>query len=127
MIGRGELRVARKATLHTPAPMRHVLAAFLTALGVSEDVRVDVVTAVGEALVNSVEHAYAGSEPGTVEMVVRMDEPRVLSVEVVDQGQFIEEGPRPGRGFGLRIARAVARSLNIDTAAGTAVRMVFDA
>jgi serine/threonine-protein kinase RsbW len=127
MIGRGELRLARKASLHTPAPMRHVLAAFLTALGVPEDVRVDVVTAVGEALVNSVEHAYAGGDAGNVEMVVRMDDARVLSVEIVDQGQFIAEGPRPGRGFGLRIARAVARSLSIDTASGTAVRMVFDA
>jgi anti-sigma regulatory factor (Ser/Thr protein kinase) len=106
--------------------MRHALNAFLEALEVPEASRFDVVTAVGEALANAVEHAYRDASPGEVELHARMEGAGSLTVEVVDRGSFAQREERPHRGFGLRIVRAVARSVRIDTQEGTAIQMVFD-
>jgi anti-sigma regulatory factor (Ser/Thr protein kinase) len=125
-VPRGQFYLERVALAETAAPMRHALAAFLDALDIPENVRLDVVTAVGEALANAVEHAYRNCPVGEVKIVARMESGRVLAVEVVDRGTFAEPRPRPDRGFGLRIVRSVAQAVNLETECGTTISMRFD-
>jgi anti-sigma regulatory factor (Ser/Thr protein kinase) len=117
------LEVAARA--ETAAPMRHALLAFLDALHVPECVRLDVVTAVGEAVANAVEHAYRDRPVGSIKISARLESASVLAVEVVDGGTFVEPRRRPGRGFGLRIVRSVSHAVNLDTQRGTTIRMRF--
>jgi anti-sigma regulatory factor (Ser/Thr protein kinase) len=120
-----ELRLSRVARPSAIKSLRHAFLAFLTANDVSEDCAADIATAVGEALANSAEHAYGDARSGTVEVYARVDR-ESLVVEVADDGVFVERPRREDRGFGLRIIKAVARSVSIDCEGGTRVRMVFD-
>jgi anti-sigma regulatory factor (Ser/Thr protein kinase) len=121
-----ELRLARTANVHAPHPIRKALSAFLSALDLEPVVREDILVAVGEALANSVEHAYP-DDPGTVELHVRAHDESTLMVDVLDRGRFHEREPVAARGFGLRIMRAIARTVRIDTDGGTRISMIFDA
>jgi anti-sigma regulatory factor (Ser/Thr protein kinase) len=124
-----ELRLTCPAQSRYVALIRHALEAFLHALQFERDCIEDVTTAAGEALANVVEHAYADHGKQTArhfELRARILPSGKLAVDVSDDGSFIERKPLPGRGFGLRIIRAVAGKLTIDTAEGTCVRMTFD-
>jgi anti-sigma regulatory factor (Ser/Thr protein kinase) len=122
--------------VHCPASparvksLRHALRSFLAVFEVDPIWLDDVLTAVGEALINVVEHAYdgdgaaRGGDDPNLEMTVRVGDDR-LTVEVADTGVFIEREPRVGRGFGLRIARAIALDVAIDTSDGTRVCLTF--
>jgi anti-sigma regulatory factor (Ser/Thr protein kinase) len=121
-----ELRLSRVAHPSAIKSLRHAFMAFLRANDVSEDCAADIATAVGEALANAAEHAYGENLSGLVEVYARV-EPEGLVVEVLDRGVFVERPRREGRGFGLRIMKAVARTVSIDHDGGTRVRMVFDA
>ena len=126
MTGGSELRLNCLASPAAAGPMRHALSAFLTALEVSGDAGDDILTAVGEALANAVEHAYDTiGQPRDVELLARMDDTATLAVEVFDRGTFIERPSRAGRGYGLRIVRAIAREVTVETDGGTRVRMIF--
>ncbi len=123
-----ELRLHCPAQPQYVAPIRHALTAFLEALQFDRAVRDDVTTAAGEALANVVEHAYARSSNKTardVQLLARVDRGGRLWVDVLDRGSFIRRKPLPGRGFGLRIIRAIAQQLRIDTTRGTCVSMTF--
>lgn len=127
MTGRSELRINRDtADPSTPKAIRQALGAFLTALRIDSPLREDIIIAVGEAVANAVEHAYETRDPGTVELHAATDAENTLLVDVYDRGAFIERDLREGRGLGLRIVRAIARAVSIDTEGGTRVRMVFD-
>jgi anti-sigma regulatory factor (Ser/Thr protein kinase) len=121
----GELLLERPAVLEASRPMRHALAAFLTALEVSELDQIDVITAVGEALANAVEHAYRGNLVGDVSLRARLDSDGTLAVDVVDSGQHLPAVSQIDRGFGLRIMRAIAQSIRMDATDGTALRLFF--
>jgi anti-sigma regulatory factor (Ser/Thr protein kinase) len=125
MMERGSLHLELRAIGSTPGAMRRALDSFLTALKIPEDRRIDIVTASGEVLANAVEHAYGESEVGGVQLNAQMERPDNLMVEVIDRGVFVEPQERAHRGFGLRIVRAVAQSVTIDTTEGTAIRMTF--
>ncbi len=128
MSERSELRVYSHARPGTAGPMRHALKAFLAVLEIESEVVEDISMAVGEALANAVEHAYAEGPPGMVELYARVDDDEEqLRVEVRDEGRFIEREPRAGRGFGLRIVRTVARAVSVETNGGTRVHMTFHA
>ncbi len=122
-----ELRIFRPAHPNAARPLRHALKAFLDALDVEEGAIEDILMAVGEALANALEHAYAGVETGIVELHARLDDGEALSVDVNDDGHFVEREARPERGFGLRIVRMVARSVAVEIDNGTRVCMIFDA
>lgn len=128
MTGSSELRLTCPAESRYVASVRHALAAFLEALEFERQSLEDATTAAGEALANIVEHAYVRKEAPEryLELRARLGRTRSLSVEVSDRGSFIEREPRPGRGFGLRIIRAIAVQLTIDTSAGTRLRMTFN-
>lgn len=126
MTGYSELRLNRPARREAAKPMRHAVAAFLSAVGYSDGaIADDILTAVGEALANAVEHAYEGAPCGDVELLAHLESDRTLRVDVIDRGRFIERGDRPGRGFGLRIVAAIADTVSVQTDGGTKVHMVF--
>jgi serine/threonine-protein kinase RsbW len=123
-----ELRLRCPAQSRYVARIRHALAAFLQALEFDSQLLEDVTTAAGEALANSVEHAYSRSAviaKRYLELRARLDPKGSLSLDVSDGGSFVRRRPTPGRGFGLRIIRSIAEQLTIDTSAGTRVRMTF--
>jgi serine/threonine-protein kinase RsbW len=126
MIAQAQLHVTSRADLQAPRPLRHVLTSLLMALNVEDPRRSDIILAVGEALSNAVEHAYAGREAGTVELKAQTNEERTLVVEVADRGHFIERTGSPDRGFGLRIVRNIARDVVVNNDDGTRVTMTFD-
>ncbi len=72
----------------------------LVELGVASECRFDILTALGEAVANAVEHAYRGADPGLVRLELAQEGSHlVLSVEDFGRWQpFIRRGHR-GRGF----------------------------
>jgi anti-sigma regulatory factor (Ser/Thr protein kinase) len=128
MNGVSELRVFQEAQTRSVAPLRHALFGFCEALRLRGDAVDDIVTAAGEALANAVEHAYENqptqSQPPTIELHARFDRGD-LALDIVDRGKFVVREPLPWRGFGLRIMRAIAQQMTVDTSDGTRVRMHF--
>jgi anti-sigma regulatory factor (Ser/Thr protein kinase) len=125
VIRHGRFSLERIADAAAAAPMRRALSDFLDAVGIPESIRLDVITAVGEALANAIEHAYCGGPAGEVRIVAFVDGDDALNVQVVDRGTFIKPRSRPQRGFGLRIVHAVADSVELETTPGTTLRMRF--
>jgi anti-sigma regulatory factor (Ser/Thr protein kinase) len=73
----------------------------------------EVVLAVGEALSNAVEHSSPSNfAPVDVEIDLADDE---LMIEIADHGHWRNRPPRPDRGRGLGIMRAVMDDVAIDT------------
>ncbi|HXM05926.1 MAG TPA: ATP-binding protein [Candidatus Acidoferrum sp.] len=129
MTAPSQLHLRCAASPDRARPLRHALGAFLTTVDLERSDVDDVLTAVGEAVANVVEHAYCRQGVSTFEMELsaRADDAHDLRIEVVDRGRFLERPPRPYRGFGLRIVRAIATEVSIDASEfGTRVRMVFD-
>jgi anti-sigma regulatory factor (Ser/Thr protein kinase) len=127
MMGYSELRINCIARREVARPMRHAVAAFLAASGqVDSDSSDDILTAVGEALANAVEHAYEGVAENEVELFAHIDHDNTLAIDVFDRGTFIERAPRAGRGFGMRIVESIAKTVTIDVDNGTHVRMIFE-
>ena len=123
------LRLRCPAQSQYVAPVRHALAAFLRAHDFERQQLEDVTTAAGEALANIVEHAYVESSQEVeryLELCATIERNGRLGLEVYDGGSFIKRRPLAGRGFGLRIIRAIAARLTIDTSNGTRLLMTFD-
>jgi serine/threonine-protein kinase RsbW len=128
MTGASELRLNCPAQPRYVPSIRHALAAFLEALGFQRRELEDVITAAGEALANAVEHAYVDTTDDAIcvlELLARLEYGGALCIDVTDHGSFILRDPLPGRGFGLRIIRAVAGHTSVETSGGTRVRMRF--
>ena len=124
--GYSELRINRIARPEVARPIRHAVEAFLAASGrVDEDRSDDILTAVGEALANVVEHAYEGRDKNEIELLARLENNDTLAVDVFDRGTFIERDPRPNRGFGMKIVKAIAQNVSVSVGDGTHVRMIF--
>jgi anti-sigma regulatory factor (Ser/Thr protein kinase)/anti-anti-sigma regulatory factor len=126
----------RRATTHPPLHLdlqaqpsalpgvRRRLGAWLTALGMSEQDRVGVMVAVGEACANAAEHAYRGSEPGPMSVTAAVDVDGLLTVTVRDQGSWHPPDRDPGdRGRGLLIMRQLVDGVTLEEGLGTTVTM----
>ncbi|MGC9992571.1 MAG: ATP-binding protein [Candidatus Cybelea sp.] len=127
LMGASELRLCRPAQTRSVAPIRRALRTFLEALAFDGAALDDITTAAGEALANAAEHAYAQETKHPrrdVELLARFERGE-LSLEISDGGCFIERSALPGRGFGLRIIRAIAHQMQIETSHGTRIRMLF--
>jgi anti-sigma regulatory factor (Ser/Thr protein kinase) len=123
------LRVRCPAQSRFVASLRHALASFLRAHGFAGQQLDDVTTAAGEALANIVEHAYTAAAAEVdryIGLRANVDAQGTLALEVYDGGAFVERRPMRDRGFGLRIIRAIAGRLTIDTSNGTRLRMIFE-
>lgn len=126
MIGRSELRIACQADTSTVRHLRQALRSFLAVFAFERDVLDDILMASGEVLSNAVEHACDASGRSNVEIVARGGAGGTLAIEVSDDGQFLERGRLPNRGFGLGIVHAIAHSVTVKTGHGTRVEMVFE-
>jgi len=118
------ITLRERAVPSAATALRTGLRAFLTRLAPDPRWQDDVLTAVGEAVANAVEHAYDPHNPGEVSVSVRAERD-ALVVEVRDNGRFQTREQTPGRGHGLNIMHAIADSVSIDKAGGTRIRLTF--
>lgn len=105
------------------APSRDALRAWLSQAGVEPDQIQYVLTAVGEAVANAIEHGYRDQREGTVSLsaVAVVD---ALHVTVMDSGTWKTPRTVPGanRGRGITLMRGLVEDLTIhSTGAGTTV------
>jgi anti-sigma regulatory factor (Ser/Thr protein kinase) len=122
------------APLHTEVPaqpeqlgiMRRAVAAWADANCLSEQSRYDLQLALGEAVANSIEHAYRDGTPGTVSYGLTLTGSWEVRARVVDHGVWRTPPDDPGhRGRGLELLGALARELRIDTSGGDGTVIEF--
>ena len=102
--------------------VRRGLERFLIDREVSEDNRFAIITAVGEAVANAVEHAY-GNVPGTVHLCVRFED-SMVRIHIEDCGRWRPATKEEERGRGIPLMRALMDRVEIRTdSASTQVRM----
>lgn len=77
--------------------------------------RFSLITAVGEAVANSVEHAYRGEDPGTLKLRSIIDA-RTISVEVEDHGRWRPFQRREERGRGIVLMHELMDHVRITSA-----------
>jgi anti-sigma regulatory factor (Ser/Thr protein kinase) len=94
--------------------VRHALHRFAGRLGLGDERRFALVTAVGEAMANAVEHAYDGTI-GTVRLRVASDaDSFVATIEDFGRWKAAQTGDERGRGLPLMRALADAVEIRID-------------
>jgi len=122
------VRLTLPARPENVAVIRHVLGAFGEALQLPPELVEDMRLAVTEACTNVVRHAYRGSEPGSIEVVIRPIGDR-LELIVSDHGSGIGAGSHDlsGPGLGLPMIAALADNVEIEHAPrrGSRVAMSF--
>jgi anti-sigma regulatory factor (Ser/Thr protein kinase) len=124
---RSGLQMSLPARAENVAVVRHALAGLAERLGMDEACLADLKTVVTEACMNVVVHAYAGSEPGPLEVEAQSDLEGV-TVVVRDHGGGIRPRPdveRPSLRIGLTLIAALSSSFEIKGGAdrGTEIRM----
>jgi anti-sigma regulatory factor (Ser/Thr protein kinase) len=82
-------------------------------LGLDEDRTYSLITAVGEAMANAVEHAYP-SRPGIVRLRVWTND-KTLHATIEDDGRWKQAQKRDERGRGLPLMRALMDGVEIRT------------
>lgn len=122
-----DLELSLPARAENVAVVRHVLGGLGDALDLHPEVLSDVRLAVSEACTNAVVHAYAGAEPGLLDLELSTG---TDSIEVVirDHGRgMMPRTDSPGLGVGLPLMASLAESLELTDRAdgGTEVRMSF--
>lgn len=95
--------------------VRSILHRFCDEHDLSVDQRFSVITAVGEAVANAVEHAYRGEEPGLVEIhtAVTAD---VITIQVEDHGRWRPSQKRDERGRGIVLMHELMEHVRITSA-----------
>ena len=118
-----KLLVRIPATPEAASMARSTIRRFLAASGLEPSRQADMLVAVGEAVINAIEHAYAGGR-GEVLISGHLDENEV-EMEIEDFGRWNEAIPEAAqRGYGLPLMHAFARVLAIDKKpGGTRVRL----
>ena len=124
---RSGLQMSLPARAENVAVVRHALAGLAERLGMDEASLADLKTVVTEACMNVVVHAYAGSDPGPLEVEAESDLDGV-TVVVRDHGTGIRPRPdieRPSLRIGLTLIAALSSSFEIKGGAdkGTEIRM----
>lgn len=124
-LAQAALVIDEDATAPRLTEIRHRLAEWLAANGVSECTAADMVLVVNEACSNSIEHAYRGREPGRMRVEAEIRD-NLVHVRVTDFGSWKTPSDPGTRGRGLLLMRAVSDQVDLDgTAAGTTVDMTF--
>jgi anti-sigma regulatory factor (Ser/Thr protein kinase) len=107
-------------------PARHAIAFWATGIGLTPDRVEDLALAVGEALSNSIEHAYP-TDAGRIEIDGRVIGSQ-LQVVVSDHGCWRNPGSGPGwRGRGISMIHALTHDARVEhQRSGTTVTMVWN-
>jgi len=122
-----DLQLSLPARAENIALVRHAFGALGDALALDEQLLTDIRLAITEACSNVVVHAYAGREPGPLEVDATVRD-GMLSVIVRDEGPGIMPHPgSPGLGLGLPLIASLAESVELgrDELDRTEVRMAF--
>jgi len=82
----------------------------LAPLEVPADVAVKIALVVNELATNALKYAFVGHAPGTVRIVLRVEEPDGFSLRVTDDGCGLIEGGR--RGLGLTVVDSLLRGID---------------
>jgi serine phosphatase RsbU (regulator of sigma subunit)/anti-sigma regulatory factor (Ser/Thr protein kinase) len=93
--------------------VRRTLRRYLQRLGLDDDRAYAMITAVGEAMANAVEHAYQ-HQPGIVRLRVTQSE-TALHATIEDNGRWKQAQKRDERGRGLPLMRALMDGVEIRT------------
>jgi len=112
---RSGLLITVPAEPENVAVVRHAVAGLAEAIGMGEPGIGDLKTVVTEACMNVVVHAYAGEEPGPLE-IEAVPEDAGLTVTVRDFGSGIRPNPGDDRGslkIGLTLIAALSSSFSI--------------
>jgi anti-sigma regulatory factor (Ser/Thr protein kinase) len=93
--------------------VRRTLSRYAKRLGLDEDRTYALITAVGEAMANAVEHAYS-EQPGIVRLRVTSTG-EALKATIEDDGRWKQAQKRDERGRGLPLMRALMDGVEIRT------------
>lgn len=123
------LAVTFDAVPESSPQARAVVSAFAVELQMEENRLFDLLLAVGEAVNNAIEHAYADGAPGTFALrAVRLDGSLVIEIE--DRGRWrrrirpVSSDGLSERGRGIALMRALCDDVHLGrTATGTVVRL----
>ena len=108
------------------AALRHELEEWLARWAVPPWQSDEVVTAVGEAVANSIEHAYADADAGVIVVDARIDD-ELLVVRVSDHGAWREPVVDPTRGRGRGLMEAFSDQFETrKEPVGTTVLLAFE-
>jgi len=103
--------------------VRHELTPWLTAIGATPELALDVALAATEAMSNAIDHA--GDPAGEIALEVRRTTEAVV-LTVRDRGKWDDSPPDPSRGRGLEIMRSLAGEVAIErNERGSAVTVLF--
>lgn len=92
----------------------------------SDSQRFSLITAVGEAVANAVEHAYRGEVPGEVVLRMNADE-ETVSIEVEDHGRWRPFQRREERGRGIVLMHELMDHVRITSAQNkTAITLIMN-
>lgn len=120
------LRLIRPAHAVELRSIRRAVEQWAERSGVHEDVLMDLQLALGEAVTNGIEHAYAGDEPGTVEIELRLRDRIAIFVRVLDHGRWRPMPAMNGyRGRGLQMIERLAGQVTV-LADGTGTEVCFE-
>jgi PAS domain S-box-containing protein len=122
----GPLRERLPADPARLAGVRRAVAAWALATGLPQEAVDDLQLALGEALANSVEHAYVGPAAGECEYEVTRDRDGDLRVRVHDGGRW--RPPPEDRGFrgrGLELITALAEDVELEHGPGPGTTISF--
>jgi serine/threonine-protein kinase RsbW len=107
------LRERMAARAENLGAVRQWIAELCGRMPVEEPLATDVKLAVSEACANVVMHAYAGGEPGALELDARPDGD-LLRIVVRDQGGGLRPRPdSPGAGLGLPLIAALSEWVEV--------------
>jgi anti-sigma regulatory factor (Ser/Thr protein kinase) len=108
---------------------RRWLSTVLCLCGVRQSTIQDALIASGEALANSVEHAYHGNRCGEVQIRCYCCRKHgTILIEIDDNGEMQHHDERtPDRGFGFMLMRALSHDVNVLSGGGTVVTLFLSA
>lgn len=120
------LRIETAATADQLVRIRHRLADWLGAAGITGELAADIVLVVNEACTNCVEHAYRGFVAGTMVLDARLGEGEVHT-RITDYGSWKTPAANPvNSGRGLPLMKALSQAMELRTSAtGTVADITF--
>ncbi|HLN14349.1 MAG TPA: SpoIIE family protein phosphatase [bacterium] len=112
------------AAMSSLRPIRHAMQHLMENLGVEASRASAMIIATGEAVNNTIEHAY-GVRPGTVHLRARRDGD-MLRVEIEDRGRWRPQRADTRGGRGITLMRGLVDAMDMTTTeTGTVVRLAI--